>query len=112
DLGTEKAKRMMDAVRRFGHRLFVLTGGDPLTRRDIVELVAYGASIGLRVAMTTSGTPLMTESVLRDLRDAGLARLAVSLDGSTAAIHDARSEEHTSELQSRENPVCRLLLEK
>jgi radical SAM protein len=89
ELSTEEAKRMMDAVRRFGHPLFVLTGGDPLKRPDIVELVAYGASIGLRVAMTPSGTPLMTESVLRDLRDAGLARLAVSLDGSTAAIHDA-----------------------
>ena len=89
ELSTEEAKRMMDAVRRFGHPLFVLTGGDPLKRPDIVELVEYGASIGLRVAMTPSGTPLMTESVLRDLRDAGLARLAVSLDGSTAAIHDA-----------------------
>ena len=89
ELSTDEAKRMMDAVRRFGRPLFVLTGGDPLKRPDIVELVEYGASIGLRVAMTPSGTPLMTEPVLRDLRDAGLARLAVSLDGSTAAIHDA-----------------------
>ena len=89
ELSTEEAKRMMDAVRRFGRPLFVLTGGDPLKRTDIVELVGYGASIGLRMAMTPSGTPLMTKSVLRDLRDAGLARLAVSLDGSTAAIHDA-----------------------
>jgi len=89
ELSTDEAKRMMDAVRRFGRPLFVLTGGDPLKRPDIVELVEYGTSIGLRVAMTPSGTPLMTESVLRDLRDAGLARLAVSLDGSTAAIHDA-----------------------
>src|SRR5690606_34828378 len=82
-------KRMMDDVRRFGSPLFVLTGGDPLKRPDIVELVEYGTSIGLRMAMTPSGTPLMTERVLRDLRDAGLSRLAVSLDGSTAAIHDA-----------------------
>ncbi|HEX6939526.1 MAG TPA: TIGR04053 family radical SAM/SPASM domain-containing protein [Longimicrobiales bacterium] len=89
ELSTEEAKRMMDAVRRFGRPLFVLTGGDPLKRPDVVELVEYGTSIGLRMAMTPSGTPLMTEAVLRDLRDAGLARLAVSLDGSTAAIHDA-----------------------
>jgi len=89
ELSTEEAKRMMDAVRRFGRPLFVLTGGDPLKRPDIVELVEYGTSIGLRMAMTPSGTPLMTEAVLRELRDAGLARLAVSLDGSTAAIHDA-----------------------
>jgi AdoMet-dependent heme synthase len=88
ELGTAQAKRMMDDVRRFGRPLFVLTGGDPLKRPDVVELVEYGSSIGLRMAMTPSGTPLMTEAVLRQLRDAGLSRLAVSLDGSTASIHD------------------------
>jgi radical SAM protein with 4Fe4S-binding SPASM domain len=67
----------------------VLTGGDPLKRPDVVELVEYGASIGLRMAMTPSGTPLMTEPVLRSLKAAGLSRLAVSLDGSNASIHDA-----------------------
>jgi len=89
ELSTEEARRMMDDVRRFGRPLFVLTGGDPLKRPDVVELVAYGTSIGLRMAMTPSGTPLMTRDVLAQLADAGLARLAVSLDGSSAAIHDA-----------------------
>lgn len=89
ELSTDDAMRMMDRVREFGSPLFVLTGGDPLKRPDIVELVRYGSSIGLRMAMTPSGTPLMTEKVLRELKDAGLARLAISLDGSTAAIHDA-----------------------
>jgi radical SAM protein len=88
ELSTAEAKRMMDQVRRFGRPLFVLTGGDPLKRPDVVELLGYGASIGLRMAMTPSGTPLMTPEVLRELRDAGLSRLAVSLDGSTAAVHD------------------------
>ena len=89
ELTTDEAKRLMDDVRRFGRPLFVITGGDPLKRPDIIELVAYGSSIGLRMAMTPSGTPLMTESILQELKDAGLSRLAVSLDGSTAAIHDA-----------------------
>ena len=88
ELTTDEAKRLMDEVRRFGQPLFVITGGDPLKRPDIVELVRYGASIGLRMAMTPSGTPLMTESILRELKDAGLSRLAVSLDGSNATIHD------------------------
>lgn len=79
---------MMDDARRFGRPLFVLTGGDPLKRPDVVELVEYGTSIGLRMAMTPSGTPLMTEPILRDLHSAGLSRLAVSLDGSHAGIHD------------------------
>ncbi|MEX0891962.1 MAG: TIGR04053 family radical SAM/SPASM domain-containing protein, partial [Gemmatimonadota bacterium] len=89
ELTTDQARRMMDDVRRFGRPLFVLTGGDPLKRPDVVELVRYGSSIGLRMAMTPSGTPLMTPEVLKELRDAGLSRLAVSLDGSSAAIHDA-----------------------
>lgn len=88
ELTTIEAMRMMDDVRRFGRPLFVLTGGDPLKRPDVLELVRYGTSIGLRMAMTPSGTPLMTEAVLGDLREAGLSRLAVSLDGSSAAIHD------------------------
>jgi AdoMet-dependent heme synthase len=88
ELTTAQGKRLMDDVRGFGRPLFVLTGGDPLKRPDVVELVEYGASIGLRMAMTPSGTPLMTEPVLRQLRAAGLSRLAVSLDGSSAAIHD------------------------
>ncbi|HEX6965050.1 MAG TPA: TIGR04053 family radical SAM/SPASM domain-containing protein [Gemmatimonadaceae bacterium] len=89
ELTTAEAMRLMDTVRaEFGHPLFVLTGGDPLKRPDTIDIVEYGRRIGLRVAMTPSGTPLMTPDVLRRLRDAGLARLAVSLDGSTAAIHD------------------------
>lgn len=88
ELSTAEARRLMDDVRAMGPPLFVLTGGDPLKRPDTVSLVAYGARIGLRVALTPSGTPLMTEPVLTALCDAGLARLAVSLDGTTARVHD------------------------
>jgi AdoMet-dependent heme synthase len=88
ELSTLEAMRMMNQVRRFGHPLFVLTGGDPLKRPDTVQLVEHGARLGLRMAMTPSGTPLMTPSILKRLADVGLSRLAVSLDGSTAAIHD------------------------
>lgn len=94
ELSTVEAMRLMDEVRAFGEDgapapLFVLTGGDPLKRPDIHDIVAHGARIGLRVAMTPSGTPLMTPDVLARLRDAGLARLAVSLDGASPAVHDA-----------------------
>lgn len=88
ELSTDEARRLMDRVRGFGRPLFVLTGGDPLKRPDTVELVRYGVSIGLRMAMTPSGTPLMTPEVVGELAEAGLSRLAVSLDGSNAHIHD------------------------
>lgn len=88
ELDTEEAMRLMDAVRALGRPLLVLSGGDPLKRPDTVDLVRYGVEIGLRVGMTPSGTPLMTLEVLRALRDAGLSRLAVSLDGSMPRTHD------------------------
>ena len=89
ELSTDEAKQLIDDICRFGRPLFVLTGGDPLKRPDTVEIVRYGVNAGLRVALTPSGTPLMTPQVLQDLHDAGLSRLAVSLDGATAAQHDA-----------------------
>jgi radical SAM protein len=88
ELTTDEAKRLVDDICRFGRPLFVLTGGDPLKRPDVTEVVRYGVEQGLRVALTPSGTPLMTPRVLEELRDAGLSRLAVSLDGATAEQHD------------------------
>jgi radical SAM protein len=91
ELTTEEARGLIDRVRDFGDPppLLVLTGGDPLRRPDIVELVAYGSARGLSVSLTPSGTAAVTEARLRALKDAGLARLAVSLDGATADVHDA-----------------------
>ena len=89
ELSTDEAKKLLDDVKRMGTPLFVLTGGDPAKRPDLVEIVRYGSSIGLVMAVTPSGTPLMTENILREVRDAGLARLAVSVDGPSAAVHDA-----------------------
>jgi MoaA/NifB/PqqE/SkfB family radical SAM enzyme/metal-sulfur cluster biosynthetic enzyme len=91
ELTTEEGYRLMDRVAAFGDPppLLVLTGGDPLRRPDIVELVAHGTACGLTVSITPSGTAAATEDRLRALRDSGLARLAVSLDGAGAATHDA-----------------------
>ena len=89
ELGTDEAKALLDDVKRMGTPLFVLTGGDPAKRPDLVEIVRYGTNIGLLMAVTPSGTPLMTGELLRELRDAGMARLAVSVDGPDAATHDA-----------------------
>ena len=91
ELTTDEGRTLMDRVAAFGDPppLLVLTGGDPLRRPDIVDLVAYGSRRGLSVSLTPSGTAAVTETRLRALRDAGLARLAVSLDGATAEAHDA-----------------------
>lgn len=108
ELTTGEGRALMDRVRVFGEPtpLLVLTGGDPLRRPDIVELVAYGTGRGLSVSLTPSGTAAVTEERLRALRDAGLARLAVSVDGATAEAHDAfrgvaGSHRHTLKIVER-----------
>jgi len=88
ELTTGEAKKLLEDVRRFGPIIFVFSGGDALKRPDIVELTRYGADLGLRMAITPATTPLCSEERLRELHDAGMARLAVSLDGPTAAVHD------------------------
>jgi radical SAM protein len=67
----------------------VLTGGDPLQRPDIFEIVRHAAERKVRISLTPSATPLLTRDAIVQLKEAGLARLAVSLDGPTAEIHDA-----------------------
>ncbi|MDT8341847.1 MAG: TIGR04053 family radical SAM/SPASM domain-containing protein [Longimicrobiales bacterium] len=88
ELSTEEAKRMLDDIRRFGPIIFVFSGGDALKRPDIVELTEYGAGLGLRMAITPATTPLCTREKLEALKAAGMSRLAVSLDGPDAAVHD------------------------
>ena len=88
ELSTLEAMALMNRVRSFGRPLFVLTGGDPAKRFDLVQLVEHGARIGLRMGVTPSATPLMGPELVGRLAEAGLSRLALSLDGSTPAIHD------------------------
>ena len=88
ELTTDEARAMLRDVRRFGQVIFVFSGGDALKRPDIMELVAYGYGLGLRMAITPATTPLATRDQLRELKEAGLVRLAVSLDGSHPGIHD------------------------
>jgi radical SAM protein len=91
ELTTQEGFRLVDQVRAFEGRppLFVLTGGDPMRRPDLAELVRYAADAGLTVALTPSGTAAATPARLKELKDAGLSRIAVSLDGPDPETHDA-----------------------
>jgi AdoMet-dependent heme synthase len=89
ELSTEEAKHLIDQIAEMEVPVFVLTGGDPLKRPDILELIDYSRERGVHTSMTPSATPLLTRENIVQLKERGLARLAVSLDGSTAEIHDA-----------------------
>jgi AdoMet-dependent heme synthase len=89
ELSPRIASALLDDLARFPRPpLVVLTGGDPMKRPDVFDLVAHGTSRGLSMAMTPSATPLVTRDVLRRLASAGLSRLAVSIDGASADSHD------------------------
>lgn len=88
ELSTDDAQKLIRDIAQLKPPIFVMTGGDPLKRKDVYQLVAYAASYGLRPALTPSATPLLTKQAIQQLKNAGLSRLAISLDGPTAEIHD------------------------
>ncbi len=89
ELNTEEGYRLIDQIKSFGNPIFVITGGDPMMRRDLPDLIRYAVAKGLRTSLTPSGTKLVTRERLQNVKEAGVLRLALSLDGSNAEIHDA-----------------------
>ncbi|MFR7494034.1 MAG: radical SAM protein [Adlercreutzia sp.] len=86
ELTTDEAKKMIDEIARAGFKIMIFSGGEPLLRPDIYELVAHAASRGLRPVFGSNGT-LITDEVACRLKEAGAAAMgiSVSLD---AAKHD------------------------
>jgi AdoMet-dependent heme synthase len=83
-----EGKALIDQIAGMHIPIFVFTGGDPLKREDLFELIRYAASKNVRVAVTPSATPLLTREAIFKMKEAGLVRLGISLDGSTPEIHD------------------------
>jgi len=89
ELTTDEGKNLIDQIAALEIPVFVLTGGDPIKRPDLFELIAHARKSGVRISLTPSATPLLTRDVVFRLKEAGLARLAVSMDGASASTHDA-----------------------
>ncbi len=87
-LSTEEGKQLIDQIAAMHIPIFVFTGGDPLKRADLYDLIRYAAAKQVHVAVTPSATPLLTREAIFKLKEAGLVRLGISLDGSTPEIHD------------------------
>src|SRR5574338_1045220 len=86
----EEGCKLLDQIADFGmpRPMVVLTGGDPFERADILELTRYGSAIGLPIALSPSGTPLLNRTNLEKSREAGCKAISLSLDGSNPEIHD------------------------
>lgn len=88
ELTTEEGYALIDRLAAFGSPILVFTGGDPMMRRDLFDLIAYATEQGLRCSLTPTATALPTVERLRKARQAGIRRIALSLDAPTPAIHD------------------------
>jgi len=87
ELTTKEGKRLLDEIAAFAKPVIILTGGEPLLRKDIFTLAAYGDRKGLRMVLATNGT-LLTPAVTRKMKASGIQRVSVSIDGMDAESHD------------------------
>lgn len=89
ELNTEEGKDLLDQTAAMGTPIFILSGGDPLNRRDLEELIGHGKSRGLRLGTIPAATENLTRERVQSLKEAGLDQIAFSLDGPRAGLHDS-----------------------
>jgi len=99
ELSTQEAQGLLRQITHFGDTQLphlVITGGDPLQRPDLCELIAYGRELELTISVTPAGTLRLTPELIRHFKEVGVSSLALSLDGSDALKHDAFRGVHGS----------------
>lgn len=92
ELRTGEVRRLFDQIAAFGWPRpphLVITGGDPLQRPDLFELIAYGRGLGIPISVTPAGTERLTPAIIARLQTSGVSSLGLSLDGSNSSLHDA-----------------------
>lgn len=90
ELDHETGIRLIDQLLEFGepYPALLLTGGDPLMRADVFDLLSHAKDKGIYTAVAASVTPLLTREKLELMRDLGVEIISVSMDGASAEIHD------------------------
>jgi heme b synthase len=87
ELSTAEGRLLLEQIREVGQPVVILTGGEPLLRPDIFELAGHGHDLGLRMVMAVNGT-LLDKEKARRLKESGIQRISISMDGATAESHD------------------------
>lgn len=87
ELTTDECRRFLDSLAAMGSCIVILTGGEPMLRDDIYDIARYGHEKGLRMVMAPCGK-LLDEAAAIRLKDAGIARISLSIDGVDAVSHD------------------------
>lgn len=87
DFSTEEAYRVLDDIVSYAQPVVVLSGGEPLTRKDVFEIAKYGTGKGLRMCLATNGT-LVTDDICGKIKQSGIRIVSLSLDGADETVHD------------------------
>ena len=87
ELSTEEGKKLLREIAKAGFRIMIFSGGEPLTRPDILELVAYARGLGLIPVFGTNGT-LIDLPMAKALKEAGACGMGISLDSLDKKKHD------------------------
>jgi radical SAM protein with 4Fe4S-binding SPASM domain len=87
ELNTQEAKRLIDQIYQVSRPLLILSGGEPLLRQDIFELIDYGSKKGLKMGLGSNGS-LINKAVARKLKENGISTVSISLDSNIPAQHD------------------------
>jgi putative heme d1 biosynthesis radical SAM protein NirJ2 len=87
ELSTDEGRALIDEIARAGFKIMIFSGGEPVMRDDLYELVAYARDRGLRPVLGTNGT-LITHEVARKLKEAGMTAVGISLDSMDKKAHD------------------------
>jgi radical SAM protein with 4Fe4S-binding SPASM domain len=87
ELNTEEAKVLIDQISEVSRPLLILSGGEPLLRQDVFELIRYGTEKGLRMGLGSNGV-LIDEATAAKLKEAGVKTVSISLDSSIPERHD------------------------
>lgn len=88
ELSTEEGKRVVRETAAMGTPILIFSGGDPVNRPDLLELISYGKQHGLRTATIPAATDRLTRELVHQLAAAGADQMALSLDFPRAELHD------------------------
>lgn len=87
DFSTKEAYRVIDDIASYAKPVIVLSGGEPLLRKDVFDIARYGTEKGLRMCIATNGT-LVTDKICEEIKTSGIRIVSLSLDGASEDIHD------------------------
>lgn len=87
DFPTKEAYRIIDDIASYAKPVIVLSGGEPLLRKDVFDIARYGTDKGLRMCLATNGM-LVTDEICEKIKSSEIRMVSLSLDGSTAEVHD------------------------